>query len=254
MKLLLIVMFALTANISLGSILTPWKYIKQYQLGIDVGETSDRAVFGFDIHPTIYNDTENCTLSDEANGMNTCSLTFNKSSSNYGIFLEQPFKRKGFWHVDWDISFALRSFSGDFEAPENVEKTTLPIQDVSLNYYGATTRLYATVGMTPKKWPEILISFGPTGEVFGGSAEFNGKKYPTKYTIRRSQVLNLFSYYSLDIVFLRFGKGYFGFTVSQHEGKDDVQEGRLLPEEDDLFTDLNVTMSRSFFGFKLLFK
>ena len=44
-----------------ASILSPWNYIKQYQLGIDVGTTSDTATFNFDIDPATYSDTENCT-------------------------------------------------------------------------------------------------------------------------------------------------------------------------------------------------
>lgn len=243
-----------------ASILSPWNYIKQYQLGIDVGTTSDTATFNFDIDPATYSDTENCKASERNAGLNTCNLTFAKpQSSNYGVFLEQPFKRKGFWHIDWDISFAFRSFSGEFSYGEDeteearVDPDSLPIKDVVLNYYGITSRLYLTFGITPKTWPEILISVGPTGEVFGGNASFNGKDYKEKVTIRRSQVLG-FSYVSLDIVFWRFGKGYFGFTMWNHQGKDDVEEGNLLPPDEAPFSDLGVTMSRNFFGLKLLLK
>ena len=253
MKILIAILGCLIAGYVQGSILAPWKYIKQYQLGIDVGDIDDRATFSFDIEPGIFSDERFCESSERNLGLNKCDLVFQKKSSNYGIYLEQPFKRSGFWHLDWDVSFALRTFSGEFAVEEGVEPNELPIKDVLLDYYGITARLYVTFGITPKKWPEVLVSIGPTGEIFGGRASFNGKSFPNQFTIRRSRVLGI-PYYSVDIVFWRFGKGYFGFTGWIHEGKDDVQEGRLLPQDEKPFTDFNVTMSRSFIGLKLLLK
>lgn len=252
----ILLMMVFYTHSSSASILSPWRYLMQYQLGIDVGETNDIANFNFDAHESDYNHADFCEDKEDFPELNECSIPFTQKSSNFGVFLEQPFKRQGLWHLDWDISFALRSFTGKFKREEDTpeEAAALPIRDVNLNYYGIGSRIYVTLGITPKKWPELLVSLGPTGEAMFGSAEFNDEEFKSESAIRRSRIGELGSYISIDLVFFRFKKGYAGLVFWRHSGQNDVQEGQLIPKEYETFQNLNLTLDRNFSGFKILFK
>ena len=253
-----IIAFLFISQAALADILSPWRYIKRYQLGVSVGNTNDQVNFNFDSDPNTYTDPDFCKEDETDPTVHNCSIDFNQSSSNFAIFLEQPFKRRGFWHIDWDISIGLQGFSGEFKREEDdpnlIRNPQIPIDDVNVSYYGIGTRIYMTVGVTPRKWPEVLLSFGPTGEAMFGKASFNGETYSANAAVRRSSIGSIFSFASLDIVFFRFKKGYFGLVHWWHNGDNDVQEGELVPNDLDSLKNLNLTFRRNFIGFKLLLK
>jgi hypothetical protein len=243
-----------------ADLLSPWHYIKNYQLGFDVGERRDSAQLGFEIDRNTYYD-ETCSPVENSRNLVRCVHEFEDDHSGYGIFIEQPFKRRGLWHFDYDISFDLRIVDAKLtpvrqaQIEQKAEKN-IPVRDVRLHLYSLVALPYVTLGITPEKWPELLVSLGPTGEMVWGSVNINDTRYQTaeRGVFRRSSVSSILSYMQLNLVLRRFGKGYIGLTMSHTQGDDHVQDGEILPETIDNMSNLSLRLNKEFFGVKVLLK
>lgn len=250
----LIFLFALgSSGPALADLLSPWHYIRNYQLGFDVGERRDSAEIGFDINRNTYND-ENCEPLD--NNQVHCNHEFGNDTSGYGIFIEQPFKRRGLWHFDYDVSFDLRIVDSKLHYSGDRDATKVPVKDMRLHLYSLIAMPYVTVGLTPKSYPEILFSLGPTGEMVWGSVNINDTRYQIaeRGVFRRSSVQSLLSYMQINLVLKRFDKGYFALTMSRTQGDDHVQDGEILPEKIDQMSNLRLRLNKEFYGVKILLK
>ena len=91
----LIIIFSLLASEANADLLSPWHYVRNYNLGVDIGETTDYASLEFEVDPGVYRD-ESCT--ERSNNNVVCEHAFVSNSDGFGVFFEQPFKKKGFWH------------------------------------------------------------------------------------------------------------------------------------------------------------
>lgn len=258
-RLLAIIPFLCLSGKARADLLSPWHYIKNYQLGFDVGERRDSARLGFDVNRSIYYD-ETC-LPVQQTAHVRCEHEFENSTSGYGIFIEQPFKRHGLWHFDYDLAFDLRIIDSKLSPVRAAEKEkhadkNIPVRDVRLHLYSLVALPYITVGITPQKFPELLLSIGPTGEVIWGSININGTRYQTaeRGVFRRSSVSSIMSHMQINLILKRFGKGYFGITMSHMEGDDHVQDGEILPEKIDYMSNLTLRLRKEFLGLKVLLK
>jgi len=261
MLVLILVIFLLwPSDEAFASLLSPWHYIKNYHLGFDVGERSDLAHFGFEISQDTYFD-ETCEPVRGSVRRVRCVHDFEDSSSGFGIFIEQPFKRRGFWHFDYDLAFDLRIVDSKLHPVRGDQggKLTgkdIPVKDVYLHLYSLVAIPYLTVGVTPLRWPELLLSFGPTGEAVWGSVNINDTRYQIaeRGVFRRSAVGSFLSHLQLNLILKRFGKGYFGITSSQTKGDDHVQDGKIFPESIDNMSNMSLHLNKQFFGVKVLLK
>lgn len=250
--LILLIAFGSSAPAQ-ADLLSPWHYIKNYQLGFDVGERRDSAEIGFDINRNTYNDAD-CEVLD--NNLVHCAHEFENDSSGYGVFIEQPFKRRGLWHFDYDISFDLRILDSKLVYSGDKDPSRVPVKDMRLHLYSLIAMPYVTVGITPKDYPELLFSLGPNGEMVWGSVNINDTRYQIaeRGVFRRSSVRSLLSFMQLNLVLKRFGNGYFALTMSQIRGDDHVQDGEILPEKIDQMTNLRLRLNKEFYGVKVLLK
>ncbi len=256
--------FIISAFLGLGlhttayaDLLSPWKFLLDYQLGLEVGETTDTAVFIY--HQPAngsYVDTNNCeTINDGAERVYRCQQNFSKQDSNFGLFIEHPFKRQGLWHLDWDIGISLKALNGSFE-PDVENGVNGALDSLRLNLYSLNAQPFITFGITPQKlWPDILVSLGTTGEMLLGSYQLDGQSYQLDSpVIRRSKVLS-FSYWRLQIVFWRFAKGYLALNLSNSRVSSAVSSKPALVEDSlSGISEPDLELQRSFLGFQLLLK
>ena len=252
-RILMILILVGTSVPAQADLLSPWHYIKNYQLGFDVGERRDSAEIGFDINRGNYSDV-NCE--PLPNNQVHCVHKFENNSSGYGVFIEQPFKRRGLWHFDYDISFDLRILDSKLHYSGERDQNKVPVNDMRLHLYSLIAMPYVTLGITPKDYPELLFSLGPTGEMVWGSVNINDTRYQTaeRGVFRRSSVRSLLSYMQLNLVLRRFGKGYFALTMSQIRGDDHVQDGEILPDKIDQMTNMRLRLNKEFYGVRVLLK
>ena len=242
---------------ALAGLLTPLEFLLDYQLGLEVGDTTDTATFMY--HQPVdgaYIDDNQCeTINDGPERVYRCQQNFIKRDSNFGLFIEHPFKRQGFWHLDWDIGFSLKALSGTFE-PEDENVVNGALDSLQLNLYSVNAQPFVTFGITPKSlWPDVLVSLGTTGELLIGSYQLNGQRYRlSSPVLRRSRVLSL-SYWRVQVVFWRFAKGYFALNLSNSRVSSSVSSKPALVEDAQPgLSEPDLELQRSFLGFQLLFK
>ncbi len=259
-----------------ADLLSPWRYIKNYQWGLELGDNDDRATIAFDQKSEKNQDQDACVASSNSHSIENpqdvqttthCEVQFQRSGNGYGIFLQQPFKRSGFWHFDYDIGLSFRAIDGTMTLQDNQfdadSRWQNPIDDLSLHLFSIVLKPQITFGVTPTHYPELLFSFGPTIDVMWGSINMNSERYQTPAIglYRRSglYVDPRFFYYAnfqTEVVLRRIGKGWISFSMWTLAGEDHVQYGDLLPthlQDQDIY-DLSLTLRQSFFGLKVVLK
>ena len=242
---------------ALASIISPWKYLMQYQLGIELGDTTDRVSLVFEPSENSYSNDKFCSNEDEKT---ICKIPYQQRSSNYGFFLQQPFERQGLWYINWDVSLGLKFLSGDYKLAEDDEGENVPYSQISMNALSFTIYPYIVFGITPKSfWPDLLISFSPVvGEAVFGNAKIGDDEFDFKNGVfRRTQMLSIPTI-DFDLILVRFGDGYFGLHysnlvvdshVSSHPKIIDGDLNELVGVDS-----LDLEIARNFVGFRLLFK
>ncbi|SMF43960.1 hypothetical protein SAMN06296036_113115 [Pseudobacteriovorax antillogorgiicola] len=239
-----------------ADLLSPLKFFLDYQLGIEVGDTTDSASLRyFQAEDGPHVDSDSCDRVGESPEKTfECEIEFEQRVSNFSLFIEHPFKRRGFWHLDWDLGLSFKWLNGEFEAKDQLPSNS-PVQSIELNLYSINVRPYVTVGITPKdSWPDLLLSLGFVGEAIFGSYKFDDQSFDTDPVMRRTRVLSI-SYFELQLVFFRFGKGYLAFNLSNSQVDSSVSSSPTLLADDTLdLTEPDLALTRNFFGLKLLFK
>jgi hypothetical protein len=239
---------------SLGS------YFSNYKVGANLIQNSDRVQFSYDLEAGESDSSRFCQSSEQQ--VRTCQHITGQSSqgigsgylNGFGIFLQQPFKRQGFWYFDADLAIGAVILSGELAAGNRNSHLT----EMSYSIYGARLNPYLQFGMTPANWfPDILVSAGPVFNIMAGNVSVNGQNQAT-FFLQGSELfsgLNPLSYafVGLELVFYRFGHGAFSF-YSLHSNTDrnktggDFYSGSL-----DGMTNFQAAFNNSESGFKLLF-
>src|SRR5690606_35676734 len=217
--LAVILTVALAAPMAHADLLSPWHYIKNYNIGIDVGETVDTASLGFVVDSGLYSDSECDRLE---NGDVRCNHAYQSYQDGFGLFFEQPFKRKGFWHFNYDIDLDLRVVDDKMSYVGEQDPSRIPVQDLRVHLYSLVALPNIEIGITPKDYPDILLSIGPAGELVWGSVNVNNSRHVVspRGVFRRSAVTSIFSYQQLELVFWRFGKGAASISYWRLAGDD----------------------------------
>jgi hypothetical protein len=254
--------FAVTGLLSLpemafADLLTPIEFLLDYNVGLEVGDTNDTVAFLYhQPEDGSYRDAKICESTGKAGRESlVCQLDFVQRDSNFSVFIEHPFERQGFWHLDWDVGISLKHLSGEFKS-ETTLPSNAPVKQMTLNMFSLNARPYVTFGITPKEfWPDLLLSLGTTGEALFGSFELDDQRYHLKSGVfRRSRVLS-FAFWELQVVFWRFGKGYLAFNMNHSNVTSAVSsKPEILAEESVGLPAPDLELRRNFFGLKLLFK
>ncbi len=239
-------------------IASPLDYLRNYNLGVNLIGNNDQISVNYQVtdanaaDPGCYQDLNGrrrCqeSLSDHGRGLGAQYLR------GYGLFLQQPFKRQGFWHATADIALGALLLSGALP-PEHKNQT---LNEMSYSLYGIRVKPYLQVGITPSQiFPDILISLGPVAHGLFGQVEVNGEKRNSLLL----QVSRLFSginplayaFFELEIVFWRFGEGAFSFYTSTARSDESNAGGSFYPGEKDGMSDFQANFTSNESGFKLL--
>ena len=194
------------------------KYFLNYRLGMDVTAESNITEINYKYNSDVPLDPTRCE--NRGSGNYICSgHAENSPHVSLGIFAEQPFERKGFWHFDFDAAFAIRqseitkqTFLSDVEvAPSGYASP--PLRRFGYSLVGINTLGYVEFGIAPEKlWPDLLFDFGL------GLQTLWGKVYLNEETFRRP-IINFLAYGEVNLVVARWGKaGYAGFYAAAEAG------------------------------------
>ncbi len=201
-----------------GTLQSIKKYFLNYRLGIDVTSETNITDVSYKYDSGVPLDPARCE--NKGSGTFLCSgHAENPAHVSAGIFVEQPFERKGFWHFDFDFAFAIRhaeiekqTFTNDTDvAPSGYAGP--PLRRFGYSLVGVNTLSYVEFGIAPEKYyPDLLFDFGM------GLQTLWGKIYLNDYTFKQP-LINFLAYGEINLVFIRWGKaGYAGFYAAAEAG------------------------------------
>lgn len=232
-----------------------YSYVNKYQVGIDYSNSTDRVDLSYDM-AAASSLPDTCQLVEGDSSRQRCQVgMFGGSSNGWGVFLQPAFKKQGFFYGSWDVSFGARYLSGELPAKERA-LSGLPLRNASFSLGAVVMKPYVEFGITPERWPDILISMGPAVQVAYGTVNLNDQ--PEKVLVGTSSVTGPMSlihgFFGLEIVLRRFGEGAFSFMLS----RDVTGSGRgtkIYPKNIDGMSDIRGAFSRQIggmaFGFGL---
>jgi hypothetical protein len=169
--------------------------------------------------------------------------------------LHKAFKKQGFFYFDWDVSFGARYLNGELP-PEERSLSGLPLKKASFSLGAAVMKPYIQFGVTPDRFPDILISMGPAIQMAMGSVSINDKS--ESVAVGTSSVTGPMSviqgFFALELVLRRFGDGAFSL-IAMRDVTGHGNGTKIYPKEVDGMRDFRGTFSRSVggmaFGFGL---
>ena len=228
-------------------------YLKNYKLGIENGFTNDVATVSYDVSPGVFNRKGSCNPDPSHSDKVRCFSNIPADSqSGLGLFLQQAFKRKGFWHYDFDLGLSFRSMHEGMSMPQDDG----PLKKVKFDLYGLFFKPHVTVGITPQAFfPDVLVSLGPSAQVYWGTTTIDNDTHNTGLhgVWRRSQLINFFSYTELELVVWRFAKnGALSLFTANERDTAQAYDGYIADQAVDQMTNIDVTFDRSASGIKLL--
>jgi hypothetical protein len=193
--------FATTAQA--GLISSTVSYLRQFQLGVEFSN------YQSSLHLR-YEATDSAAKSSTCSGktsLKTCSITIGDDSNrgyDYGLFLKQPLRRKGWFYAGFDLGFAARYLSGDKTKEALGGEHSFNAIDYS--YILLETRPYAQIGITPSNWlPYLLLSAGPMIQYTYGQISIDQQAIysPGIGSLSRSSLWDYTSFLELEVVFWR---------------------------------------------------
>lgn len=203
-----VILSSLRATTASALVSEIWNYVKKYKLGVDYASATDDLELSYDtdrlaVQPASCRDTAKDPTRQR------CGTAIQKDkNSDYGIVLQQVFRKKGLLYWDFDIGFSARYLQGQL-SPSQSQKDGLPLKNVKYSLAALVAKPYVVFGITPQRWPDILLSLGPALQVAGGTVTINDKKKKvilgTGSGTSESGLLRGFT--QLEIVFWRFGDG-----------------------------------------------
>jgi hypothetical protein len=245
---------ALRANVAhAGVIQSTVDYFKQFHVGLDL------STYQSSLHLRYSTDSDkaNDASCSQEGSTNHCHLDIADESNrghDYGIFIQQPFKRKGWIHYDFDLGGSLRYLSG--RVRDSDLKGEHPFDKISYGYAMIEMRPYVQLGLTPPNWlPDLLFSLGPAAYYAYGKFAVDDEDYWTKGlgAIGRSSITAFFSFFEMELVVWRFGtNGALSLFSSQLVNRPAVGAGSMVPANAGDIRIKEAWISRQMHGFKLL--
>jgi hypothetical protein len=230
-------------------------YVRQYQFGIDYSNSIDRVGLSYEMDRS-GGVPSSCAVVEGDTTKQRCSVQMLGGSSNgWGVFLQKAFKKQGFFYFDWDVSFGARYLNGELP-PEERSLSGLPLKKASFSLGAAVMKPYIQFGVTPDRFPDILISMGPAIQMAMGSVSINDKS--ESVAVGTSSVTGPMSviqgFFALELVLRRFGDGAFSL-IAMRDVTGHGEGTKIYPKEVDGMRDFRGTFSRSVggmaFGFGL---
>ncbi|MCX6127064.1 MAG: hypothetical protein NTV34_20265, partial [Proteobacteria bacterium] len=173
----------------------------------------------------------------------------------FGIFLQRAFKRQGFWYFDYDVGFGARYLSGGLRKQDEGLQG-LPLKTARFSLLSGVAKPYIQFGITPDRWPDVLVSIGPALQIAAGSVAINDKS--ERVVIGTSSYTGPMSlwhgFFELELVLKRFGEGAFSVFTSQ-DFSGNGEGTKLYPKDIDGMSNVRGTFSHrvggAAFGFGL---
>jgi hypothetical protein len=232
-----------------------WQYVKQYKIGVDYSNSMDYVGLSYSIDRQT-NKPSSCQVDSSDSNKYRCTAGMTGgSSSGFGLFLEKPFKKQGFFYFDWDVSLGARYLTGRLQNPDE----TSPLKSASFSLLAGVVKPYIEFGITPDRFPDILITMGPAIQVATGKASINNDS--SNVVVGTSSVTGpmsvLYGFSALEIVLKRFQDGYFSL-VAMRDYSGNGEGSKFYPKSVDGMSDFKASFSHSVggmaygFGLKLL--
>jgi hypothetical protein len=233
-------------------------YVRQNQFGIDYANSMDRVDLAYDT-ATAGNVPASCEVIAESPNLKRCRVSMiGGNSSGWGVFFQRAFKKQGFYYLDWDVSLGARYLNGQLPASER-SLSGLPLKNASFRLGAVVMKPYIQFGITPDRWPDILISMGPAIQAAMGSVSINDEA--ESVVVGTSSVSGPMSvihgFFALELVLKRFGDGAFSLMASQ-DVSGNGRGTKVYPKDIDGMSNFRGTFSRSVgnvayaFGLKLV--
>ena len=255
--------FMLTSSFSQTLEASIMRYLGNYKLGINLIGSNDAVEVAYDIDAT-HPAARSCEQKSSDVSKYTCRETISDPGQGlgseylqgFGIFLQQPFRKQGFWYFGADISFGLQVASNQLPEKRS-ELNGRPLKSLEYSLYGVRMRPYLQFGITPNGFPDILISFGPVLQTIAGTVTVNEESQDTglAQTSRLKPTLNPlgWAYVELEVVFWRYRHAAFSWYTARAAVDDSEAEGEFYPGEIDGMENFKASFRSNEGGFKLLF-
>ena len=243
-----------------------------YNLGLTYESSASHAEISYDT--TSQRETpEDCVENSERPGYMRCKAYLGPDgdkSSSFGVYLEKPFKRQGFFFFDAGFTFSTIAYKGGLiPKPSSPTKTTkkststtsasqpggntpesgeAPLTRAYLEFYGVNWQTYVRFGITPRYFPDILISLGGGIQTAGGKVRLYTETY-TRYVVQ-PDVFGV-----AEVVLIRAGTGSLSLYVSQDQSFVSQTGSNLVddnPSGNDL-SNIRLGLSSSAAGLRMLF-
>lgn len=213
----LLTLLSVSATHSFALVSEVVNYVKQYKIGIDYSNSIDYVTLSYEMD-SAGGVPPSCQLLANDATRKRCSVGMvGGGSSGWGIFLQRAFKKQGFWYFNYDLGFGARYLSGSL--PEKEESLSgLPLKNAKFSLGAFVVKPYIEFGITPDRWPDVLISVGPALQVAAGTMTINDK--PEKVAMGTSSYTGPMSLWKgfaqIELVLKRFaGDGAFSLIASQ---------------------------------------
>jgi hypothetical protein len=243
-----------------------------YNLGITYESTASHAEISYDT-ATMRDMPEDCEENTQRPGYIRCTAYLGPDgdkSGSFSVFLEKPFKRQGFFFFDAGFTFSTITYkgglipkpSGSIKGTKTVSSTAAtspsdglapepgeaPLTRAYLEFYGINWQTYVRFGITPRYFPDILISLGGGVQTAGGKVRLFKETY-TRYVVQ-PDVFGV-----AEVVLIRGGSGSMSIYLSQDQSFVSQIGTNLLddnPSGNDL-SNIRLWLSSSAAGLRLLF-
>jgi hypothetical protein len=226
--------------------------VKQYQLGVDYTNSYDGVAMHYETDGT-GGEAAGCAALEETPDRRRCIVPMaGGGSSGWGLFLQQAFRSQGFWYFKPDVGFGARYLTGGLSDRQRQEQQDagLPLRDVDFELLTLVVKPYVQLGVTPQRWPDLLVSLGPAVQVAAGNVTVNDER--ERVAMATASESLLFGFYELELVFARFGDGAFSVFTSS-EVSSGSEGTKFYPHEkdgmDDIRADFHHNVSGGVMGF-----
>lgn len=224
-----------------------WDYVKQSQLGIDYSNSIDRVDLSYEV-PTAGVIPGSCKVTSDGESKRCSVKMLGGFSNGWGLFLQPPFRKQGYFYFDWDVGLGLRYLNG---ALQNGDRNLdgLPLSDARFSLLAAVIRPYIQFGVTPEGLPDLLISVGPALQVALGTVTINGEREVVMAgTSSFTGPLSLIQgFFAIETVVYRFGDGAFSLMAS-HDATGHGQGTEIYPADIDGMSDFRANFRRDVGG------
>jgi hypothetical protein len=236
-----------------------------YNLGLSYDGSQNHAYIVYDTPstPTVPKD---CVENSQRAGVLRCTAYLGADgtgSGSVGVFLERPFARQGFFYFEPGFTFSTISYKGVLISNPGTGITgsqsksnqaisqadaTQPLTKASLEFYGVNWQGYLRFGITPRYFPDILVSLGGGVQTVAGRVKLFKTAY-TRYVIQ-PEVFG-----TAEAVVVRYNTGSLSAYISKDQSfvsqlgttlVDDYPSGSSL-------SNIRMGLSSAAIGLRLLF-